>query len=151
RLDSTLDPAATRNADRASTAARQRADQRARVAGGPVVVPSRNFGRRSLRPLMHWEGVVDRVGREGFLARLTPFEDGVANSARVEFTEFSFQDLANPTDRGLVQEGARFYWTIGKATNPAGTLTNVSLVRFRRLLRTSVYRRRLADAEAAAL
>ena len=100
---------------------------------------------------MHWEGVVEQVNAAEFRARLTPFEDGVPNTARVEFTEFSFDDLANLDDRKLVEEGARFYWTVGRATNPAGTLTNVSLVRFRRLPPTTHHRRQLAEAEADAL
>jgi hypothetical protein len=100
---------------------------------------------------MHWEGVVEGVDGDEFRARLTPFRRGTANSAQVEYTEFTFDDLANPDDRSLVMEGARFYWTLGRATNPAGTLTNVSLVRFRRLPPASSLRRKLAEAEAEAL
>jgi hypothetical protein len=140
------------NNNGASTARPQRApSKRTPGPGEPVVIPSINQGRRSMKALMHWEGVVDRVDGDEFHARLTPFENGIPNPARVEFTEFSVEDLANPDDRNFVEEGARFYWTIGRATNAAGTLTNVSLVRFRRLPPTTPHRRQLAEAEADAL
>jgi hypothetical protein len=141
----------TGNEDVFSTLAIQRPRQRAAIPGEPVVVPRTNSGRKSLMALMHWEGVVERVEGNDFHARLTPFEGGVPNPARVEFTDFTLDDLANLSDRAFVREGARFYWTLGRATNPAGTLTNVSLVRFRRLPPASPLKRKLAEAEADAL
>ena len=140
------------NDNGATTAPPQRArTPRTPVFGEPVVVPWTNHGKKSLRALMHWEGVVEQVNGQEFYARLTPFENGLPNAGRVEFTEFSFDDLANADDREFVQQGARFYWTIGRATNPAGTLTNVSLVRFRRVPPTTSHRRQQAEAEADAL
>jgi hypothetical protein len=97
------------------------------------VIPSRDFGRRSLQPLSNWEGVVEQVTGDTFLCRLVQIVEGRPNPATVEFTEFSLDDLANESDWNLVQPGAVLYWTIARARNPAGTVTNESLVRFRRL------------------
>jgi hypothetical protein len=135
-----------RNSDNASTSAARPAD-----IDAPVAVPKTSLGRRSLMPLMHWEGVVERVEGNDFYARLTPFEGGSPNLARIEYTDFTLDDLANPDDRRFVEPGARFYWTVGRATNAAGSLTNVSLVRFRRLAPPSSVRRKRAEAEADAL
>lgn len=90
------------------------------------------FGKRSLEPLSHWEGVVEAVNDNSFQARLVPLIEGRPDPARVEFTDFSTKDLADESDRSLVQPNAVFYWTIGRQRNSAGTVTNVSLVRFRR-------------------
>lgn len=95
--------------------------------------PVQRLGRRSFRSLYHWEGVVEEVTGDSFRARLVPFERGLPMRAKVEFTEFQLADLAEESDRALVEAGAVFYWTIGKAKNRAGQLQNASLVRFRRL------------------
>lgn len=95
--------------------------------------PVQRLGGRSFRPLYHWEGVVEEVTGDSFNARLVPFERGLPMRAKVEFTEFQLDDLAEESDRALVEAGAVFYWTIGKAKNRAGQLQNASLVRFRRL------------------
>ena len=65
------------NDNGASTGPAQRARApRTPTIGEPVVVPSTNHGKKSLRALMHWEGVVEQVNGDEFYARLTPFEDG---------------------------------------------------------------------------
>jgi hypothetical protein len=110
-------------------------------------VPRRAFGRRSLAPISHWEGVVERVSGDRFFCRLTPLNDDDERN-KVEFTEFEVDDLANESDIPLVQPGAIFYWTIGRARNAAGTITNVSLVRFRRLPLVTAYQRKRAEREA---
>lgn len=145
------EPSPTANQNGATTEHEQGMRLRWEDAARPITVRPTNYGRRSLRALMHWEGVVERVNGDEFHARLTPFEGGAPNRARVEYTDFSFDDLANEGDRELVQDGARFYWTIGRAKNQAGTLFNVSLLRFRRVPAMTERRARLADAEAAAL
>lgn len=99
-----------------------------------VVKPLRPyFGKRRLQALYQWEGVVEEINGSGFRARLTPFENGRPNLGKIEFTDFDFEDLADESDRHRVERGAVFYWTVGRSRNPAGTQTNVSLVRFRRL------------------
>jgi hypothetical protein len=110
-----------------------------------------NFGKRGFSPVYQWEGVVEEVSDSGFRGRLTPFDHGRPNLAQVEYADFDFRDLDDPSDRTLVQKDAVFYWTVGKSRNQAGTYTNTSLVRFRRLPGTTNYDRRRASEEAAAL
>ena len=117
----------------------------------PTILRRRDFGRRALRALSNWEGVVEEVREGTFSGRLIPLSNGAADPGRTEFTEFSFDDLANESDRDLVQPGAVFYWTIGKSRNGAGTLTNVSLVRFRRIPTPTLQRQQRARREAEEL
>lgn len=119
--------------------------------GVPVEIRPRNFGRRSFQPLSQWEGVVEEVHGDKFRSRLVQLDNGHTNPARVEFTEFAFDDLANESDRALVQPGAIFYWTIGRSKNAAGTSTNMSLVRFRRIPSPGLQQRRRAHVEAQEL
>jgi hypothetical protein len=112
------------------------------------VLDPRSFGKRGLMPISTWEGVVEKVKKHGFVGRLAPLMGGHRLIGRVEVTEFSFDDLSDEGDRRLVQPGAYFYWTIGRARNAAGTITNVSLVRFRRIPGPSQTRRRRSQHEA---
>lgn len=99
-----------------------------------VKISRRDFGWRNLFAFAQWEGVVEEVNEAGvFNARLLSLNGGSGGAAQPEFTDFSIDDLANDDDKELVQIGAVFYWTVGRARNAAGTVTNVSLVRFRRL------------------
>ena len=115
----------------------------------PVEPPRMRLGKRALRPLAQWEGVVESVERAGFRARVVPMANGKPAETEPEFTEFDFDDLAHPSERDLVKEGALFYWTIGRARNEAGTVTNTSLVRFRRVPPPSTYQAAHAEEEAA--
>jgi hypothetical protein len=71
--------------------------------------------------------------------------------SRPEFSEFGFDELSNDEDFNLVVEGAVFYWTLGRLKNPAGTLLNVSLLRFRRLPALTEYRKTRARIETEGL
>lgn len=113
-----------------------------------VVLRRKSFGKRALQALSHWEGVVEELDGNTFRCRLVPLKDGQSDPSTVEFTEFSYEDLANESDRELVQPGAILYWTIGRARNSAGTVTNVSLVRFRRLASPGAFQLRRARLEA---
>ncbi len=106
------------------------------------------YGKRALQPLYQWEGMVDRVDGNGFHCRLVPLTGGEADRGKVELTEFSFDDLAAESDKPLVVPGAIFYWTVGRARNAAGTVTNLSLVRFRRLPPPTSAQASLAEQEA---
>jgi len=117
----------------------------------PCTIRPIDFGKKSLFALFQWEGVVEEIVSSGFRARLVPFEDGRPNPAQIEFTDFSFDDLATDSDRALVREGAIFYWTVGRGKNVAGTVSNVSLVRFRRLGPAGPVQKRLAQREAREL
>jgi hypothetical protein len=117
----------------------------------PVAAPRFAFGKKSLQATHQWEGVVEEIGASGFRARLLPLVGGKPDPRRIEFTTFAFDDLANDDDRDLVSEGAIFYWTVGKGRNAAGTVSNVSLVRFRRVPPPGAFQERVAKAEAAEL
>jgi hypothetical protein len=122
------------------------------VSGLKPVAPYQPFfGKRGFMPLYQWEGVVEEINGESFRARLRPFEDGRADAARVEYADFEYGDLADDSDLELVSQGAVFYWTVGKSRNAAGTLTNTSLVRFRRLPPASPYQARETSREAEAM
>lgn len=113
----------------------------------PAILRVRDFGKRGFSPLSHWEGVVEEVNGSEFSCRLIPL--GGQNGHDVhQFTEFSFEDLAVEEDRSLVRPGAIFYWTVGRARNEAGTLTNMSLVRFRRRPAATRHGRERAEREA---
>ena len=109
------------------------------------------FGKRSLQSLFEWEGVVESVAKSGFQCRITPISNGRADPTLVEMTEFSFEDLAAEDDQSRVVPGAVLYWTVGRARNAAGTITNLSLVRLRRLPNVSPGHAARADVEAARL
>jgi hypothetical protein len=116
----------------------------------PSILKRQDFGRRRFQALQHWEGVVEQVTRDGFVARLIPL--GLRETqATEERTEFSLDELSYESDRSLVEPGSVFYWTVGKAWNAAGTLTNVSLVRFRRIPAPAASVWAKADAEALGL
>jgi len=117
----------------------------------PVVVERSGYGKRALHTMHEWEGVVERVGKNSFQCRLVPVTYGGGDPGKVEFTEFSFDDLATEADRSLAVPGAVFYWTVGRSRNAAGTVTNLSLVRFRRLPPLTPAQASLAEREAAAL
>ena len=114
----------------------------------PVILHVRDFGKRGFSALSHWEGIVEEVKGDTFSSRLIPLAEQNGGMEKYEFTEFSFEDLAVEDDRALVQPGAVFYWTIGRARNEAGTMTNTSLVRFRRLPATTRTEQERAESEA---
>ena len=114
----------------------------------PVIIWRGGYGKRALHALYEWEGVVERVENGSFQCRIVPVTHGVGDPTKVEFTEFTLDDLATEGDRSLVVPGAIFYWTIGRSRNAAGTVTNLSLVRFRRLLPPTPEQARLAEQEA---
>jgi hypothetical protein len=157
-VDATVDPTAYQEPDNGDTprdnretdsTAPQDAPEPPSSVGSPPV-PRQLFGKRSFRPLAQWEGVVEGVTESGFQARLVPLtNDDKANPSEALFTSFDFSDLAHPGDQELVREGAIFYWTVGRATNPAGTVQKSSLVRFRRRPGPGRERVRRAGAKAA--
>ena len=110
-----------------------------------------NFGRRGMKPIASWEGVVEEVSADSFKARLTEVVNGAAINGGFEVSEFLFEDLAIESDVKLVAPGAVFYWTLGRAKNEAGTVANSSMIRFRRLPLPSKLAAIRVDAEAKLL
>jgi hypothetical protein len=76
--------------------------------------------------------MVENVKNGVFRARLVRLDEG-DRPTKIEYSDFSLDDLADQGDRTLVEPGAIFYWTIARRWNSAGTMTNESLVRFRRV------------------
>lgn len=113
----------------------------------PVVVSKRNSGRRSFRVLATWEGVVEEVHGDRFVARLIPIVDGLPDRSNIEQTDFHFDEVAYEDDLRKVAPGAIFFWTVGRRMDAAGTLENTSLVRFRRQADRTANRMRAIDTE----
>jgi hypothetical protein len=116
----------------------------------PSAVPLRRFkfGRRRFPTLYQWEGVVEDVNGDGFRARLTPYGTANGDKGAIEYADFDYEDLAEESDLERVVEGAVFYWTIGRSRDRAGTVTNASLLRFRRIPPPSRYQRTRAKMVA---
>jgi len=94
----------------------------------PVVSLPRMPRRAHLNPLQHWEGVVEIVTEDSFLARLHDRR----HPGRPEEAEIPLSDVAEG-DLELMTPGAVFYWTIGYLVTPGGQRTRTSTIRFRRL------------------
>jgi hypothetical protein len=114
----------------------------------PIVYRSPRPARRAMWSIATWEGVVDEVKRDHFIARVTEVRHGNPVTDEDEVTEFDLGDLEFESDRKLVQPGAVFYWTLGRARNDAGSIARVSVVRFRRLPVLSGLSKVQADEEA---
>jgi hypothetical protein len=82
--------------------------------------------------LQRWEGYVESVAEETFLARLVD----LAGQLPEEVAEFFLSDVSDG-DRGLLQPGAVFYWSVGYRLSSTRRRSKVSLLRFRRLPRWS--------------
>ena len=117
----------------------------------PWEVTAPRLGMRKFAASHHWEGVVEEITDRGFRGRLIPFASGQPDESQIEFAEFSFDDLQDESERSLVAVDAVFYWTIGVSRSSAGTRTNRSLVRFRRLPPTTGYWSREAAKRAKEL
>jgi hypothetical protein len=101
-------------------------------------------------PLKVWEGYVTEV-------------DEVAGTFRAELVERSAQPPSQPLavemdiqevledDRDLMIPGAVFYWTIGRARDAHGRVTNYDDIRFRRLPNWTNTRIRRLQTESAKL
>lgn len=79
--------------------------------------------------LQKWEGQVESVSREQFVARLFDLTDP---SRPVEVASFDVAELA-AEDRPLLTPGAVFYWSMGYQVERSGQKMRVSFLRFRRL------------------
>lgn len=95
----------------------------------PIVWYPFKYQRATLfSSLIKWRGVVLKVYDDCFLCRLVD-QDGNSpdEEAEILLSEISDEDLQ------LIDIGAVFYWCIGYQTNPSGSRTRSSIIRFRRL------------------
>jgi hypothetical protein len=76
---------------------------------------------------VEWEGYVEEVQDERFLAMLVDKTTGRAERTTVLFDEVSSFDL------DLVEPGAVFYWSVGYRVRETRQREGISLIRFRRL------------------
>jgi hypothetical protein len=82
--------------------------------------------------LQRWEGYVESVGEDSFVARLVDLEGRLPE----EEAEFYLDDVSDG-DLELVQRGNVFYWNLGYRISATRQRSKVSLLRFRRLPRWS--------------
>jgi len=95
-------------------------------------------------PRMEWQGLIESVAEDHFVATLTTREKPEDR----ERAEIWFDEVS-PRDRDCVRPGALFYWVIGHREEPHGQRINQSVFRFRRTWPLSDEERRTADARAA--
>lgn len=75
-----------------------------------------------------WEGIVTKIRRDSFYAKLTSlFSDDADEEA-----EFSLEEIP-ADDRPLLQVGSVFYWNVGYHDSSTGQRSRSSIIRFRRL------------------
>lgn len=143
--------APSRSANENSDEADSNAPQRIDVPDlEPTQRPTLNtHGKRSMRALNQWEGIVEGFTPEGFVARLIPIEGGVPDHSRDEVTEFSWDELNIPNDADFVGKGTVFYWSVVVRTNEAGTQFRDTDLRLRRIPSVTSEQERRAAVEAA--
>lgn len=99
------------------------------IPESPIVWYPFKYQRPTLfTSFIKWRGVVLKIYKDCFLCRLVD-QDGNSpdEEAKILLSEISKEDLQ------LIDIGAVFYWSIGYQTNPSGTRTRSSIIRFRRL------------------
>ena len=95
--------------------------------------------------LQKWEGRVESLADDGFVATLTDTSTGGPD----ELAEFPWEEISIG-DRALVEPGAIFYWSIGYKDAVSGQRSRESVIRFRRLPRWSRQDRAEATIRARA-
>lgn len=93
----------------------------------PTVVTPRLPELERFVALESWEGVVEEVLADSFVARLQSTHGG-----SLEIAEIAIREVSR-VDRELVVPGGYFYWSVGYRDSPSGQRTRASVIRFRRL------------------
>lgn len=109
-----------------------------------VVFPSQQQKQERFITHQKWEGMVERVEIDYFVARLV---DQTDNEKPDEVAEFYLEEVS-PADLYLVKPGAIFYWNIGIEISPAGQHKRQSIIRFRMLPEWSAHEIETAKNEA---
>jgi hypothetical protein len=98
-----------------------------------VRLPSLAESKWRVKVLQAWVGLVEHVGTDRFFATLTD----VSNPRNPpEEVELDLSEISE-SDRPLLTEGAKFYWSIGYCDTPGGQRERVSSLRFARQPRLS--------------
>ena len=112
------------------------------VSYAPSIQPQGRFN-----VLQYYEGVVLKVGRDSFWARLY---NKTLQEADDEEGEFPFDEVSKD-DRWLIKPGSIFYWHIGYLDSASGQRRRQSVIRFRRLPALTAGELRLAREKAKKL
>ena len=107
-----------------------------------------NRGRRSLHPLVEWEGYVEQISDDSFVARLVNVDTG--DSLPEDEAIFSKSELSE-YQLSHLEPGAIFRWVIGMQRLPSGQKQRVSEVFFRRLPAHSAEEIKVLTEQAATL
>lgn len=110
----------------------------------PVVFPKEMpLVQERFIPLQKWEGVVECVTDDYFVARLVDQTGEMPD----EVAEFILDEVST-ADRSLVKLGAIFYWNIGYEESIGGQRKRSSIIRFRRLPAWSAHELETAKYDA---
>lgn len=108
-------------------------------------LPQISLAKERFKAVQKWEGFVIEVKDDTFIARLTPLAgQGSDQEAEIYINEIE------EDDRGLIEPGAIFYWSIGYLIKPARRL-RASIIRFRRLPKWTERKLEIARAKATEL
>jgi len=119
-------------------------DDSSKQINAPVVFPrTPPLIQEHFIPLQKWEGVVDQVKSDYFIARLVD-QTGTTPDELAEF----MLDEVSKGDRTLVKPGAIFYWNIGYEESLGGQRKRSSIIRFRRLPAWSAHELEAAKHDA---
>lgn len=95
---------------------------------------SRVVGKRSMHTLQEWEGFVETVEEDGFVARL---KDLTSPKQSVETAEIP-SSVVDREDRNRIAPGAVFRMTVGVAVTDHGNRINDAVIYFRRFTENNV-------------
>jgi len=118
-------------------------DQKGHPVDPRFVLPSFSVVKSDFKLLQLWEGRVDEVANDTFIATIF---DKTNLQGSPEQVSISIEDV-EPEDQVLLRPGAVFYWSIGYANYTRGPRLRTSRIRFRRLVTP---RRKLIEHKVAA-
>jgi hypothetical protein len=105
------------------------------IPSGVTFPPSLKLGGKgreaTLKTRQLWEGTITEVREGGFAAVLNDRTNSGNPDERGSFS-FDSSDISEE-DRQFLNPGASFYWIIGSELSPAGQVTTVSRLQFRRV------------------
>jgi len=93
------------------------------------LLPHKEWRNSHFITIRKWEGVVEDVSIDSFVARLKD----VAGELPDERVELDFDELTNMDEKSLVEKGAIFSWTMGYSISKSGTRKRQAILIFRRM------------------
>ena len=95
----------------------------------PTFRPLENRPTESFAAMQEWEGYVDKIGDESFIAVLKDLSSAAVTET--EIAEFDFSELS-AEERQRLCPGQIFRWLVGYARTPGGTREGKTVFYFRR-------------------